>query len=63
MPDAMQKLANFVPQKWTIEAITNLASGDTLTDIRLHLAILLLFAVVLLAFGSVALRPGETVEE
>lgn len=59
MPDFMQKLANFVPQKWTIEAIEILAVGEGLSQITVPLIILGLMALVLLIFGSAVLRPNE----
>ena len=59
MPSFMQKLANFVPQKWAIEAIQNLASGQTLAQNSIQIAVLTLFAIILLGFGSVVLRPSE----
>lgn len=60
LPDFMQKLANFTPQKWAIMAIDRLGGGGSFSDISLQLCILLLFAAVLLAFGSVVLRPNRT---
>lgn len=59
MPDYMQKLANFVPQKWAIEAISILSTGGRLADVALHLAILTLFGLVLLSFGTTALLPDS----
>ncbi|MFS0839489.1 ABC transporter permease [Paenibacillus sp. 1P03SA] len=59
MPDYLQKLSNFMPQTWTIQAIEKMAAGASLTDVRLPLAILALMAVVLLAVGSAILRPSE----
>jgi ABC-2 type transport system permease protein len=59
MPDTLQKLGNFVPQKWVIDAIMKLASGQILIDIRLNLGILALFAVVLITFGYGLLKPVE----
>lgn len=60
LPDFMQKLANFTPQKWAIQAIDRLGGGGTFIDIGLQLLILLLFAAVLIAFGSAVLRPNRT---
>lgn len=62
MPDAMQKLANFTPQKWAIEAIERMAFGGTYPEISWHLAILCLFALILLTFGSYVLRPSEAAQ-
>jgi len=61
MPEFMQKLANFVPQKWAIESVTKLSAGASLTQISLQLGILLLFGIVLLGFGSYVLKPSEEV--
>lgn len=60
MPEFMQKAANFVPQKWAIEAVEKLSEGGGMTSIILPLGILGLMAVVLLAIGSSILRPAET---
>lgn len=60
MPDFMQKIANFVPQKWAIEAMTRVSQGDAISDIALQLGILVLFAAVLLGFGASVLRPSES---
>ncbi|MFC5700764.1 ABC transporter permease [Cohnella faecalis] len=59
MPDWMQKIANFMPQKWVIEAIDRLAAGESLTDVWLPFGVLALFAVVLISFGSVILQPNK----
>ncbi|WP_138751736.1 ABC transporter permease [Paenibacillus sinopodophylli] len=60
LPDFMQKLANFTPQKWAIQAIDQLGGGGSYSDIGWQLLILLLFAAVLITFGSVVLRPNRT---
>lgn len=59
MPDYMQKLANFVPQKWTIQAVETISAGGTLSDIKLPLLILCGMAAILLTVGSVILRPNQ----
>jgi ABC-2 type transport system permease protein len=58
-PDFMQKLANIVPQRWAIDALQKLAAGESIAGVSLNLAILTLFAIVLLGFGSAVLKPGE----
>lgn len=60
MPESMQKLANFVPQKWVIDAVTRLSSGAGLMDIPYHLGILIMFGVVLLSFGMAVLEPDAS---
>ncbi|MNI27117.1 ABC-2 family transporter protein [compost metagenome] len=59
MPEWMQKIANFVPQTWVIDAIERMSSGSGLGDVMLHVGILSLFALILLGVGSVILKPGE----
>ncbi|WP_159887649.1 ABC transporter permease [Paenibacillus puerhi] len=58
MPESMQKLASFVPQSWVMDAVKRLAAGQGLSDLTLHLGVLLLFAAVLLGFGAVILKPA-----
>ncbi|QJD83528.1 ABC transporter permease [Cohnella herbarum] len=60
MPDFMQKLSHFMPQRWAIVALEQASSGASLQEIGLQLGILILFAAVLLAFGSYVLRPAES---
>nr|WP_279537899.1 ABC transporter permease [Paenibacillus turpanensis] len=60
MPEMMQKIANFVPQKWVIDGVGMLLLDGKVLDLGYHFAILLLFAVVLLGFGSAVLRPSDS---
>ncbi|WP_379147267.1 ABC transporter permease [Paenibacillus sp. sgz500992] len=59
MPDYMQKAANFMPQKWAIQAVDIAAAGGGWDELWLPFAILGLMAVILLAIGSAILRPNE----
>lgn len=59
MPEYMQKLANFTPQKWAIQAVDIAATGGGWNELWLPFAILGLMAAVLLAIGSAILRPNE----
>jgi ABC-2 type transport system permease protein len=45
MPEAARRMAGFLPQTWTIEAIRKLQEGGSLGQITLHLAIILAFAL------------------
>nr|WP_301539617.1 ABC transporter permease [Paenibacillus sp. NEAU-GSW1] len=62
MPDFMQKLSNFTPQKWAIQAIDRLSAGEHIADITMQLGVLLLLAAVLTAFGAAVLRPMRTAQ-
>ncbi|KWX87735.1 ABC transporter, partial [Paenibacillus riograndensis] len=59
MPDYMQKAANFMPQKWAIQAVDIAAAGGSWNELWLPFAVLGLMAAVLLALGSAILRPNE----
>lgn len=59
MPDYMQKAANFVPQKWAIQAVDIASTGGGWNELWLPFAILGLMAAVLLTIGSTILRPSE----
>ncbi len=52
MPDSLQKIANFLPQRWTLSTITALQEGNTLGSLYLNFMILLGFA---LAFFLIAI--------
>lgn len=58
-PTFMQKLSYAVPQRWAIDALQKLAAGETWAGVSLNLAVLALFAVVLLGFGSIVLKPND----
>jgi len=59
MEDYMQKLSNFIPQTWALDAMEKLAKGAELGQVMLHIGVLALFAVVLLGIGSALLKPTE----
>lgn len=60
LPDFMQKLANFTPQKWALLSIDRLGGGGSFSEIGMPLFILILFAAVFIVFGSAVLRPNRT---
>ena len=59
MPEYMKKAANFVPQKWAIQAADIASTGGGWNELWLPFAILGLMAAVLLTIGSTVLRPSE----
>lgn len=54
----LRKLANFIPQKWAMEAFDQMAKGKLLSEVGTNLWILLLFALVFLASGAKVLKPS-----
>lgn len=59
MNTTLQKIANFLPQKWVMESYDILYLGGSLYDIRTNLIILALFAIALFSFGIKTLKPQE----
>lgn len=59
--EGIQKISNFMPQKWLVDSLVKLVDGSTILDIRMNLLILLLFSVVFFTFGVKTLKP--TVED
>ncbi|WP_151733804.1 ABC transporter permease ['Paenibacillus yunnanensis' Narsing Rao et al. 2020] len=59
MPDYMQKAANFVPQKWAIQAVDMASTGGGWDVLWQPFAVLGLMAAILLVLGSSVLRPNE----
>lgn len=51
MPDVLRKIANFMPQKWAVEALAKLQSGVSFSGVLLNIIIDLAFA---LAFFLIA---------
>ncbi|OAS13566.1 ABC transporter permease [Paenibacillus oryzisoli] len=60
MPDWMQKLANFVPQKWALDAIERMSAGQPLSHMWMHMGVLALFGLILMSIGSAILKPMES---
>lgn len=60
MPEWMQKLANFVPQKWALDAIERMSAGQPLSHMWMNMGVLALFGLILMSIGSVILKPTET---
>ncbi len=58
-PDSIRRAADFVPQKWAMEALEKLALGDGFSSIWMNLFILLLFGIVFFTFGVRTLRIGD----
>ncbi|WOV87601.1 hypothetical protein QWT69_00225 [Sporosarcina oncorhynchi] len=52
LPDALQKIANFVTQSWAMAVFTKLiAEGGSTGDILLPITMLLVFAATFLSIG------------
>ncbi|GEM_PF-1518012 len=57
LPDIFDKIAYFIPQKWALDALTNIALKDCgVIDILPQAGILLLFAIAFFTAGARSLR-------
>jgi ABC-type multidrug transport system permease subunit len=51
LPEVIQKVSDFIPQKWAMDALEKLAAGGEFGSISMNLLILLLFGLVFFTFG------------
>lgn len=45
MPTSIQKIADFLPQRWTLDTLTKLQEGNTFSSLYLNIMILFAFAI------------------
>lgn len=62
MPKHIQKISNFVPQKWAIEAIYKLQSGAKFSDIKMHIIIMWAFAITLFLVAIYKMSVSDKVQ-
>lgn len=62
MPTAVQKVSNFMPQKWALSAITKLQAGNSFSEVLINIAILLAFACTFLLIGIYKLRINKEIK-
>jgi ABC-2 type transport system permease protein len=63
MPDYMKKAANFMPQKWTLEAVTKLQKGGTLQEIYFQIIILLMFSAAFFLIAAYKLKKSKDMRD
>ncbi len=51
MPDYMQKMAMFLPQRWALDGIEALIRGETLSDVLLNIGVISAFAFAFFALA------------
>lgn len=61
MPENIKKIANFMPQKWIMEAITVLQTGKGLAGIAMHISIILGFALVFFLVAIYRFKSSDRV--
>ena len=63
MPDIMQKISYFVPQRWAMSAIQKLQAGGVQGDILMNLLILAAFAAALLLIATYKFSRSSNVQK
>ncbi|MTI65505.1 MAG: ABC transporter permease, partial [Firmicutes bacterium] len=56
--ELINKISNFIPQRWVIDAFVKLSEGGTIFDIYTNILVLILFGLVLFTFGIKSLKPN-----
>lgn len=62
MPTVLQKIADFLPQRWALEAIEKIQQGKNLTDILVNLVVILLLGFVLFIFSAYRIGKNNSVK-
>lgn len=57
MPDIVSRIAYIVPQKWVMDSLEKMLSGDSINTIFFNLAIIILFGLAFSTFGIKTLKP------
>ncbi|WP_424610429.1 ABC transporter permease [Caldanaerobacter sp.] len=59
MPETLQKLSDFIPQKWAIDAIEKIQMGGSLSNVYIDIIILLAFALTFILLGIYKIKTSE----
>lgn len=63
MPEIMQKISYFVPQRWALSAIQKLQAGGAISDISMNLLILAAFAAALILIAIYKFARSSNVQK
>ena len=59
MPDSLQKISYFTPQRWAISAITSAQNGENLNSTLYYILIILLFAAVFFLTAAYKIKKTD----
>ncbi|WP_284036950.1 ABC transporter permease [Neobacillus sp. 114] len=62
MPTTLQKIANFLPQRWTLDTLTKLQEGHAFSELSLNLLILFAFAAAFFLITVYKFSRNKTTE-
>ncbi|SHH84987.1 ABC transporter permease [Clostridium grantii] len=59
MPDTLTKIANFTPQKWVMDTIISIQSGNTIKEVSINIIIIILFALVFFSIAAFKMKSSD----
>jgi ABC-2 type transport system permease protein len=62
MPESLKKISNFLPQRWTLDTLTKLQEGNSLSGLYLHLIILVTFAIAFFLIAIFKFSKNNTTQ-
>ncbi|EIT87089.1 hypothetical protein A374_02509 [Fictibacillus macauensis ZFHKF-1] len=62
MPKAMQKIADFLPQRWVLDTLTQLQKGHSFASIVVNLAVIAAFALAFFMIASYKFNRNNSVQ-
>jgi ABC-2 type transport system permease protein len=62
MPDALKRVSEFMPQRWTLEAVTKIQNGGSMNSILINLGLLLSFAAALFLIAAYRMKTTNSVK-
>lgn len=62
MPDIVKKIANFMPHKWTIEAINKLQSGSSFNEALVNIAVTISFAIAFFLISAYRFKSSKDIK-
>jgi ABC-2 type transport system permease protein len=62
MPQVLQRIADFMPQRWALKAIESLQTGSSLSGILINLGILIAFAIMFSTIAAYRFKSNKSME-
>jgi ABC-2 type transport system permease protein len=62
MPESLKRISEFMPQRWTLEAVTKIQNGGNINSILINLGLLLSFAAALFLIAAYRMKTTNSVK-
>lgn len=62
MPDTLKRVSEFMPQRWTLEAVTKIQNGGDMNSILINIGLLLSFAAALFLIAAYRMKRTNNVK-